>query len=192
MPLVRRRPCSIHSCEFGSECGSIRTPWAAVHWKSRVPDRDSSAGCPSLYPPFLKRRTACCWSSSGGSLRFATTRSPTSTRTDTSRYSSAMADVTPPKRSRRTAERTAKMILGSGRVVTDSDVLQMLQHWAFRKNRSRKNVLPLGAEYVESDMSKLIRHTMRASAGRNERHAATKHCIVRFTYGARQGTEHLT
>ena len=77
-----------------------------------------------------------------------------------------MADVTPPKRNRRTAERTAKMILGSGRMVTDSDVLQVLQQWASRKNKSRKNVLPLGADYVESDMrSTLIRDTHTGKAG---------------------------
>ena len=55
------------------------------------------------------------------------------------------------KRSGRLAEQTARAILDSGRIVTDSDVLLLLRQWAFRKNKSRKNVLPLGSDHVESD-----------------------------------------
>ncbi len=41
--------------------------------------------------------------------------------------------------------------MNSGRMVTDSEVLRVLRQWSFRKNRNRKNVLPLGNDYVESD-----------------------------------------
>ena len=50
------------------------------------------------------------------------------------------------KRSRKLAEQTARAILDSGRIVTDADVLLVLRKWAFRKNKSRKNVLPPGSE----------------------------------------------
>ena len=55
------------------------------------------------------------------------------------------------KRSRRLAEQTARAILDSGRIVTDSDVLLLLRQWKFRKNKSRRNVLPPGSDHVESD-----------------------------------------
>ena len=49
------------------------------------------------------------------------------------------------------AEKTAAAILDSGRMVTDADVLRLLRQWAFRKNKSRRNVLPPGSDFVESD-----------------------------------------
>ena len=55
------------------------------------------------------------------------------------------------KRSRRLAEQTSGAILNNGRMVTDSEVLRVLRQWSFRKNRTRKNVRPDGADHVESD-----------------------------------------
>ena len=62
-----------------------------------------------------------------------------------------MEDKVEKKRSRKLAEQTAKAILDSGRIVTDADVLLVLRRWAFRKNKSRKNVLHPGSDHVESD-----------------------------------------
>ena len=62
-----------------------------------------------------------------------------------------MEDKMEKKRSRKLAEQTARAILDSGRIVTDADVLLVLRRWAFRRNKSRKNVLPPGSDHVESD-----------------------------------------
>ena len=140
---------------FGPGCvAAIRTRWAGSRWKSPATYRDASAGSPLRFPGFHQRHTGCCSSCCGGTRHFVTLPFHISTPTDTSPCSLAMADEgdkAETKRSRRLAEQTARSILDSGRIVTDSDVLLLLRQWAFRKNKSRRNVLPLGSDHVESD-----------------------------------------
>ena len=119
-----------------------------------MPYHDASGASPLWFPCFHQQHTGCCLNSCGETRRFVTTPFHISTPTDTSRCSLAMADKVDKvekKRSRRLAEQTARATLDSGRIVTDSDVLLLLRQWKFRKNKSRRNVLPLGNDHVESD-----------------------------------------
>ena len=143
-----------HADPIGPRCVAVRTRWAAVCWKSPVSYRDAFAGSTLWFPGFHRPPTGCFLSYCGGTRRFVTLPFHISTPTDTSPCSLAMADEVDKvetKRSRRLAEQTARSILDSVRIVTDSDVLLVLRQWAFRKNKSRKNVLPLGSDHVESD-----------------------------------------
>ena len=62
----------------------------------------------------------------------------------------------PVQRRRREANGKAAEILGSGRPISDADVLAVLSLWRFRKNSSRLNVLPSGTDFVSSDTLGLV------------------------------------
>jgi len=61
---------------------------------------------------------------------------------------------------RSVSERIANEVLEEcsrvSRMVTEADVLKVLQSWAFRKNETRLNVMPEGVKFVSSDTIGLI------------------------------------
>ncbi len=61
------------------------------------------------------------------------------------------------KRRRKHAEDRALEILKQNRAVTDQDLLEVLTHWRFHKNKARQNVLPEGEESVFSDTLGLVK-----------------------------------
>jgi len=63
------------------------------------------------------------------------------------------------QRCRRIADGLAKTILekANGEAISDSDMLQVLRAWGFRRNDARKNVLPQGKDWVHSDTLGLVR-----------------------------------
>ena len=63
-----------------------------------------------------------------------------------------------PKRRRRDADHQATEYLRSGAALTDMHALRVLSLWRFRRNRTRKNVLPLDCAtgFVHSDTLGLV------------------------------------
>ncbi len=62
------------------------------------------------------------------------------------------------QRSRRKADAYARRVLKeSGTVVTDADVLEALRLWRFKKNKTRKNVMREGLDWVYSDTLGVVR-----------------------------------
>ena len=60
------------------------------------------------------------------------------------------------QRRRREANRLAVELLCSGKPLSDDDVVSVLSLWRFRKNSTRLNVLPNGADFVHSDTLGLV------------------------------------
>ena len=61
-----------------------------------------------------------------------------------------------PSRKRRDADHQEAEYLRSGQPLTDLHVLGVFSLWRFRSNKTRKNVLPDGAEFVHSDTLGLV------------------------------------